>query len=51
MMENKSPNKFIRVTVYISQDEYRTLRSKLALKGLTISEWFRRAAKTESEDV
>lgn len=41
--------KFTRVTVYISQDDYRLLKSKLALKGLTISEWFRQAAHSESD--
>ena len=39
-----------RVTVYISPDEYRVLKSKLALKGLTISEWFRRMAAEVSDD-
>lgn len=33
--------KFIRVTMYVSQTEYRELKAKLSLKGMTISEWFR----------
>jgi hypothetical protein len=48
-MENKSP-KLIRVTVYIDQKDYRRLKSSLALKGLTISEWFRRMAAKESDE-
>lgn len=51
-MGSKSSNqpKFVRVTVYISPDEHRLLKSVLALKGLTVSEWFRRMVKKETDD-
>lgn len=39
-----------RVTVYISDEDYRKLKSKLALQGLTISEWFRKMALKEPDD-
>lgn len=38
-------SKFIRVTVYVSQAEWRALKAKLATQGLTISEWIRRQIK------
>ena len=51
-MGSKLPNqpKFVRVTVYISPAEHRLLKSGLALKGLTVSEWFRRMVKKETDD-
>ena len=36
-----------RITVYAPQDEYRRFKAKLALKGLAITEWFRRKLKEE----
>ena len=36
-----------RITVYAPQDEYRRLKAKLALKGIAITEWFRRKVKEE----
>ena len=34
-----------RVVVYVPLELLRRLKSKLALQGLTISEWFRREAE------
>ena len=34
-----------RVVVYIPEDDYRTLRSKLILLGKTVSGWFREIVK------
>lgn len=31
-----------RVTVYIDEEDYRKLRAKLILLGLTVSGWFRK---------
>lgn len=39
----------IRVVVYAAPELLRQLKAKLALKGLTVSEWFRRKAKEEIE--
>lgn len=33
--------KMVRTTVYVSQDEQRALKAKLALEGITLSQWFR----------
>ena len=34
-----------RVVVYIPEDDYRTLQSKLILLGKTVSGWFREIVK------
>lgn len=34
-----------RVTIYLPEDEYRELRSRLILKGQTVSQWVREAIK------
>jgi mobilization protein NikA len=40
-MGQQSIPRFIRVTVYVSQREWRQLKAKLATQGMTISEWIR----------
>lgn len=40
---------YIPVRLYISKQKYRQLKSKLALEGMTLSEWFRRKADEELE--
>lgn len=34
-----------RVVVYISEEDYKTLRAKLILIGTTVSAWMRKAIK------
>lgn len=41
MTEQSSRPKFVRVTVYVSRNQWQQLKGKLALQGLTISEWIR----------
>ncbi len=36
-----------RITVYAPQEAYRRLKAKLAMAGLTVTEWFRRKVKEE----
>ena len=36
-----------RVVVYVPQDTHKTLKSVLALQGLTVSEWFRNKVAEE----
>lgn len=36
-----------RVTVYSPQSEYRRLKAKLAMQGLSVTEWFRRKLREE----
>jgi hypothetical protein len=43
----KKPLQFKRVTVYIDTTEYRVLKSKLALQGLSVSEWARKQIQKE----
>lgn len=43
------PQRIKRVTVYIPEDQYRGLRAKLASLGLSVSEWFRKKAKEETD--
>lgn len=35
-----------RVVIYIPEEDYRRLRSKLILIGKTVSEWFRQLVKS-----
>jgi hypothetical protein len=42
MADKKRPLKMQRVTLYLSIREYRLLKSKLALLGMSVSEWVRR---------
>ncbi len=44
-MGRPSTPKFIRVTVYVTQHEWRALKAKLAGQGMTISEWIRQQIK------
>jgi hypothetical protein len=39
--------KQVRTTVYVPEEQYRQLRSKLVLKGLTISGWIRKQISRE----
>jgi len=39
--------KSIRTVVYVAPELLRQLKAKLALKGLTVTEWFRRKAQEE----
>lgn len=34
-----------RVVVYLDEDDYKKLRSKLILLGMTVSGWFRKVIK------
>ncbi len=34
-----------RVVIYVPEEEYRTLRSKLILQGKTVSQWVRETVK------
>lgn len=34
-----------RVVIYMNEDEHKKVKSKLALMGLSVSEWFRRLVK------
>lgn len=50
MNDTTSENKPIeqeRITVYVPKFDYRRLKAKLALKGIAVSEWFRRKMKEE----
>ena len=49
-MDKERP-KYIPVRAYVLPTVYRKLKSKLALKGQTVSEWFRRKAQEEIDDV
>lgn len=41
------PIKQTRVTVYIPEKDYKQLRAKLIMQGITVSEWFRRKISKE----
>lgn len=45
MAEDQTKTEQKRVVVYIPDQDHRQLRSKLALKGLSVSEWVRTAVK------
>lgn len=38
-----------RITVYVPVEEHKRLKAKLALLGISLSEWFRRLVKQELE--
>lgn len=42
--------KFTRVVVYISIDQYRRLKEKLATQGKTVSGWFRKVVNDFLEE-
>lgn len=46
MIEQK-PKRLKRFVIYVPEDQHRLLRSKLALKGKTVADWFRQ--KTQEE--
>lgn len=44
----QKPNKNLkRFVIYVSDEEHRLLRSALALKGITVSDWFRKHMSKE----
>lgn len=48
-MNEKSDVPQARTTIYAPLDEIKRLKAKLTLKGLSISEWFRKKMKEELE--
>lgn len=38
-----------RITLYVPKEQHKQLKAKLALMGISISEWFRRLVKKELE--
>ena len=47
--ETKQPRTQKRVVVYVPEDEYRQLKAVMALKGTSVSAWFRKKLKEEIE--
>lgn len=47
MTDQQSPVKHVPVRVYIPEEKHRKLKAKLALDGISLSEWFRNKADEE----
>lgn len=41
-MDQQSRPKYVRVVIYLAESEHRALKTKLALKHVSVSEWVRR---------
>lgn len=46
-MTEQEPKQLKRFVVYVPEAQHRLLRSKLALKGITVADWFREKAQEE----
>lgn len=44
---DQKPKRIKRFVIYVPDEQHRQLRAKLALKGTTVADWFRKKAQEE----